>query len=134
VDVTWPQRASLQITVLVEHEQRMVAGAREVPVVGRALLRAVGRAHAAVDIEHQRCSRPSCLDAVDPVPGQVGECSEVPLLGHRARLEAAHLARGRGLLCHGTPTDDPSHRRIRSEAVGTVHVLVAGEAPEHRLA
>ena len=35
---------------------------------------------------------------------------------------------------HCTAADDPAHRRIASEAVSIVHVLVAGEAPEHRLA
>jgi hypothetical protein len=29
--------------------------------------------------------------------------------------------------------NDPSHRRIAPEPVGIVHVLVAGEAPEHGL-
>src|SRR5947208_10626886 len=48
VHVPRPQRASLQVAVLVEHEQRVVAGASEVAVVCGAFLRAVGRAHAAV--------------------------------------------------------------------------------------
>ena len=54
--------------------------------------------------------------------------------GHRARLEAAHLARGRRLLRHRAPADDPAHRGIAPEPVGIVHVLVASETPEHRLA
>jgi hypothetical protein len=36
VHVARPQRASLQVAVLVEHEKRMIAGALEVAVVGRA--------------------------------------------------------------------------------------------------
>ena len=65
-DVARSERAPFQVAVLIEHEQRVIAGAREVAVVRRVLLRAVGRAHAAVDVEHHRCSRPSWLDAVDP--------------------------------------------------------------------
>ena len=99
-----------------------------------AFLRAVGRAHAAVDVQHERRSPPPGLHAVDPVPGEIGQGRQVRRRGHRARLEAAHLARGRGVLRHRASADDPAHRRIASEAVSIVHVLVAGEAPEHRLA
>jgi len=133
VYVARPQRAPFEIAVLVEDEEWMIAGAGKVPVVCGAFLRAVRRAHAAVDVEHQRRRRPPGLHAVDPAPGQVGEGGEVPLLGHRARLEAAHLARRRRVLRHRPATDDPAYRRITSEAVGVVHVLVAGEPPEHRL-
>jgi len=73
------------------------------------------------------------LHAIDPASGEVGQRRQVRRRCHRARLEAAHLARGRGLLRHGAPTDDPAHRRIAPEPVGIVHVLVAGEAPEHGL-
>ena len=59
------------------------------------------------------------MRAGDPVPREIGECRHVPRRGHRARLEAAHLARGRRLLCHGAPTDDPAHRRITPEAPGS---------------
>jgi len=38
------------------------------------------------------------------------------------------------VLRHRAPADHPAHRGIASESVGVVHVLVAGEAAEHRLA
>jgi hypothetical protein len=133
VDVPRSQRTPFQVTVLVEHEEGMVAGAGEVPVVCGAFLRAVRRAHAAVDIEHQRRPGTSSLRAVDPAPREISQRRQVRRRGHRARLEAAHLAGGRGLLRHRAAAHDPSHRRIAPEAVGIVHVLVAGEAPEHRL-
>src|SRR5918912_3773789 len=44
MDVAGPQEAALEVPELVEHEQRVVAGTAEVPVPGRAFLRAVGRA------------------------------------------------------------------------------------------
>jgi len=74
------------------------------------------------------------LHAVDPAPGEIGQRRQVLRRGHRLRLEAAHLARGRCLVCHRAAADDPPYRRIAPEAVGIVHILVAGEAPEHRLA
>ena len=48
VDVAGPQGTSLQVTELVEHEQRVIAGAAEVAVVGRAFLLAMSGADAGV--------------------------------------------------------------------------------------
>jgi hypothetical protein len=134
VHVARPQGAPFQVTVLVEHEEWVVAGACEVTVVRGPFLRAVGWAHAAVDVEHERRPRPLRLDAVNPAPRQVGQRREVLLLAHRARLEAPHLTRGRGLVCHCAAADDPAHRGIAPEPVGVVHFLVAGEPTEHGLA
>src|SRR5437667_5881050 len=134
VDVARSQRAPFQVAILIEHEEWMIAGAGEVPVVRGAFLRAVRWAHAAVDVQDQRCSCTPHLRAVDPAPGEIGQRRQVRRRGHRAGLEAAHLARRRALVRHRTPTDHPAHRGIPSEPVGIVHVLVAGKAPEHRLA
>jgi hypothetical protein len=97
-------------------------------------LRAVGRAHAAVDIEHEPGPRPADLDAVDPAPGEVGQRRQILRGDQRAGLEATHLARGRGLLRHRPAADNPPHCGIASKALGVVHVLVPGEAAEHCLA
>src|SRR5207249_5680539 len=43
VHVARPQGAPLDVAKLVEHEQRMIAGASEMPIVGAAFLLAVGR-------------------------------------------------------------------------------------------
>jgi hypothetical protein len=104
-----------------------------VAVVGRALLRAVSRADAAVDVEHQRRPGTSSLRALDPVPREIRQRGQVGRRRHRTRLEATHLARRRRRLRDRTAADDPPHRRITPEAVGIVHVLVPGEATEHRL-
>src|SRR3954447_4081549 len=50
--VAWPQRTSLDIAELVEHEQWVVASAGEMAIVGAALLFAVGRALARIHIEY----------------------------------------------------------------------------------
>ena len=51
VGVTGPQRAPLQVAELVEQEQRVIAGAAEVAVVGDAILDAVRLADAVVHVE-----------------------------------------------------------------------------------
>ena len=45
-----------------------------------------------------------------------------------------HLAGGSGLLCNSATADNPAHRRVTSQAVGVVHVLIATEAAEDGLA
>jgi hypothetical protein len=42
-------------------------------------------------------------------------------------------AGGGCLLRCSTTANDPAHRRIATEPVGVVHVLVSGDTPEHRL-
>ena len=44
VHVARTQRTPLQIAEFVEHEQRVITGAAEVPIVGAAFLLAIGRA------------------------------------------------------------------------------------------
>ena len=56
VHVARPQSAPLQIAELVEHEQRVIAGAAKMAVVGAAFLLAVGRALARIHVEHDRSS------------------------------------------------------------------------------
>jgi hypothetical protein len=51
VHIARPQGAALDIAELVEHEQRVITGAAEMPVVGAALLLAVGGALARIHVE-----------------------------------------------------------------------------------
>jgi hypothetical protein len=133
VHVARPQRAALQVAELVEHEERVVAGAAEVAVVGAALLLAVGRALAGVHVEHHDPRRTAAMHGVDPAPGQVGERGQVPRPGQPFRLEAAHLAGGGRGLPDGPVAHHPAHRGVAPQPLGVVHVLVAGEAAEHGL-
>jgi len=52
VDIAGTQRAAFQITELIEHEQRMIAGAGVMAVPDAHLLLAVRWAHARIHIEH----------------------------------------------------------------------------------
>jgi hypothetical protein len=57
VRVARPKRAALDIAELVEHEQRVVTGAAEMPVVGAAFLLSVSRAFARIHVEHHHLRR-----------------------------------------------------------------------------
>ena len=52
MDVARSQRTPFDIAELVEHEDRVVAGAAEMPVIGAAFLLPVGRALARIHVEH----------------------------------------------------------------------------------
>ena len=50
-----------------------------------------------------------------------------------SRLEATHLACGRSAAGSRLAADDPTHRRIMTQPLGVVDVLVSGQPPEHGL-
>src|SRR5207245_6721235 len=52
VHVAGTQGAAFEVAKLVEHEQRMIAGAGVMPVPDAHLLLAMGRAHARIHVEH----------------------------------------------------------------------------------
>ena len=70
---------------------------------------------------------------VDPLAGQIGERGEVLGPAQPLRLEAPHLAGRGGRPADRPVADHPAHRRIAAQPLGVVHVLVAGQPPEHRL-
>jgi hypothetical protein len=93
VDVAGTKRTSFQVTELVEHEERMVAGAGIVAVPDAILLFAVSRTDARIHVEHGTSRRTTTMDAVDPFAGEISERRKVPFRREPARLKAAHLAR-----------------------------------------
>ena len=52
VDVAGSKRTAFQIAELIEDEQRVMAGAAEVTIVGRTFLLAIGWADAGIHIQH----------------------------------------------------------------------------------
>ena len=132
--VAGAQLAALQVAELIEHEQRVVAGAVEVAVPGGALLRAMGRAHRAVHVERDPTQRLGGVVAVDPVARHVRQGGEVLGSGEHFGLEPPHLAGRCRIARDSLAADDPAHRGITSQSVGVVDVLVAGEPAEDRLA
>src|SRR6516165_3276781 len=127
MDVTGSQSAPLDIAELVEHEQRVIAGAAEMAVIGAAFLIAVGRALARIHVEHDGLRRSSLVHLVDPLAGKIGESSKVLGSAQPLRLEPAHLA-GRSRRPGDRPVAHyPAHRRVATQSLGVVQVLIAGQ-------
>ena len=93
----------------------------------------MGFTDAAVHIEHDRRVRPAPVHPIDPGAGQIGQCREVGLAGQPSGLETAHLAGRGGTTIQPAAVDHGTHRRIMRQAIGVVHILVAGETAEHGL-
>ena len=77
MDVAGPQDAALDIAELVEDEQRVIARAAEMPVVGAAFLLPVSWALARIHVEHDPLRRSALLNLVDPLTGEIGERGKV---------------------------------------------------------
>jgi hypothetical protein len=131
VDIAGTQRAAFQITELVEHEQRVIAGASVMAVPDAHLLFAVGRAHARIHVEHDATRRPAAMHKIDPLAGQVSEGRKIHRCRQPMRLEAAHLARRSRATLSRFATDNPAHRRIVTQAFGVIHVLISSKTTKH---
>src|SRR5499426_3764894 len=73
VHVAGTQSTAFEVAKLVEHEQRVIAGAAVMAVPDAHLLLAVGRAHARIHVEHNATRRPSAVYKIDPLARQVGK-------------------------------------------------------------
>jgi hypothetical protein len=102
VDVAIAQGAASQHAEVVEQEVRVVTGAVEVPVPGRPLLFAMGRADRAIDVQHDELQPVAVVKPLDQLPVQVGKRRPLLGQGQRLGLEPPHL-RGRGRLCIDGP-------------------------------
>ena len=67
VDVAGTKRTSFQVTELVEHEERMIAGAFVMAVPDAVLLFAVSRTDARIHVEHDASRRTPCMNPVNPL-------------------------------------------------------------------
>jgi hypothetical protein len=134
VDVAGPEPAALQIAVLIENEQRVVAGAAEVTVPDRAFLLAVGRALGTVHVEDDAVGRLAFVHAVDPSARQIRDRLQVGVGRQPLGLEAAHLAARSCRTIETLTADDRPHGGVAGEPFGVVDILVAGEPTEYRLA
>ena len=61
----------LDVSALVEAEQRMVAGAREMAVIGGTLLMPMGGTDRAIQVQYQRVNRFVSMDPIHPLAQQV---------------------------------------------------------------
>src|SRR5262249_59375587 len=104
------EQDALQVAELVEEEQRVIASAAEMAVVGRAFLMAVGLAHRAVHVQDELGELAVLMSLVDPLAGEVHQVLEVLFAGVSVRFEARHLTGGSWWLVLGPATHDDSHR------------------------
>jgi hypothetical protein len=70
---------------------------------------------------------------VDPLAGQIGNSREVLGCREPLRLEAAHLTRRSRTALRRLAANNPAHRRIMTQALGVIHILVSGKATKYRL-
>ena len=73
------------------------------------------------------------MHPLNPSPAEIDERDKVLIIREPLGLEASHLAGGGCLFRCGATANNPAHRRIATEPVGVVHVLVSGKPTEHRL-
>ncbi len=133
MDIAVAKQGAFQVSILIETEQRMVAGAFKVAVVRRAFLMAVRLAHRAIHIEDDPVAGLALPQPVDPLPGQVGQDFQIAWLRQHVGLKPAHLAGGGGGAFPGSPAHDLPHRRINRQSFGIIGILVTGQAAVDRL-
>ena len=104
------------------------------PVVGRALLPAVGLADGTIQVEDQFLERLSLVDLVDPPAGKIDQRREVALSAEHLGLEPTDLA-GRSMLLRQrrSPADNVPHRGIDGQSLRVVHVFITGQPAVDRL-
>src|SRR3954465_6184299 len=133
MDVARPQRTPFDITKLVEHEQRVIAGTSEMTVIGAAFLLAIGGAFARIHVEYDGLRPSPPAYSVNPLTGQIGERGKVLGPAQPLCLEAPHLARWGGAPAIFPVAAPPAHCRVAGPPPGIVHVLITGQPSEHRL-
>jgi hypothetical protein len=73
VNIAGTQGAVFQIAELIEHKQRMVAGAVVVPIPDTVLLFAMRRADARIHVEQDTSRQTATMNAVDPLAGKISQ-------------------------------------------------------------
>src|SRR5262245_31305295 len=122
--------ASFQIAELVEHEQRMIAGAGVMAVPEAHLLLAMSRADARIHVEHDASLRANGYEHGRSIGRRD---RRAPKGSSPASASASrNVPSGSAMPPHPKPPccRRSSTSRIVAHAFGVVHVLVSGEPPE----
>jgi hypothetical protein len=115
VHVAASQNAPLDIAELVEYEQRVIAGAAEMAVVGAAFLVAISRTFARIHVEDDGLRRSLPVHVVEPLARQIDESGKVLRPAQPLRLKTPHLASRRGRADDRPVADHPAHCRIAAQ-------------------
>src|SRR5262249_49568007 len=118
VHVAGTQGAAFEITELVEHEQRMIAGAGVMPVPDAHLLLAMGWAHARIHVEHNAPWRAAAVHKVDPLGRQASKSREV----RTAPAQSRQVAGWKGCRRAGAMLTREDYRQLAERCA-----LLAGE-------
>ena len=130
VHIAGAQSAAFQMAKLVEDEQRVIAHAAEMPVPGRAFLRAVGRADRTVHVQRDPFGRLALVNPVDPLSRHISQRRAIVSRRQHLGLEPSHLACGRGLGINGPSSDHLPHHRIKRQTICIIHILISGQPTE----
>src|ERR1035438_10647410 len=87
VDVPLPEHGAFDVSKLVEAEERVIAGAAKMPIVGCALLLAVGLADGAVHVQDNLPQSPAFPQLIDPFTGGVRKSGQIAGLCQHLGLE-----------------------------------------------
>lgn len=93
----------------------------------------MGGTGARIHVEHDAARRTAGIDEINPLFRKISKGGKVLFGGEPLCLEAAHLARRGRADMRRLAADDPAHRRIVTQELGVVHILVSSEAAKHRL-
>jgi hypothetical protein len=73
------------------------------------------------------------MNAVDPLPGEIGEHDKVLIIREPLRLEASRLTGGCSTVVGRPAADNPTHGRVPRQPVRVVYVIISSETTKHRL-
>ena len=127
------EQVPLQVTVLIEAEQGMIARAFEVTVVSRAPPMAIGLADGTVHIEDDLLQPLAFMDSLHPPARQTHQELKILRLSQYLCFKPAHDAGGGGGTFHGSATSNMSYGGIKSEPFGVIRVVIASKPAVDRL-
>src|SRR4051794_6206278 len=119
MDVARSQRAPFDIAELVEHEERVVAGAAKVAIIGTAFLFAIGRAFARIHVEYDGLRPSPPAHFVNPLTGQIGESDKVLGPAQPLCLKAPHLAGRGGRPAYRPVANHPAHCWVTTQPLAS---------------
>src|SRR6516165_10791078 len=131
VHVPGTQSTAFEVAKLVEHEQRVIAGAGVMAF--QTLISCspwVGLTLESMSSTMPRGGLRPCTRSIH-WPDRSARAAKFS--GEPLRLEAPHLTRRSRAALRRFAADNPAHSRIVAQALGVVHILVSGKTTKYRL-
>ena len=128
MDVASPENCPFTVSELIETEQRVIAHALEMTVVGCFFLIAVHRTLRTVNVQNHPLMDSAGHSSFYPPGIKQGKSLEVILLSKQFGLKPTHLACAGGISLRTLPSHQDSHSWVLGKAVGIIGVVVSCEA------